>query len=100
MISCVTISELKVKVKYIIVAMMASSIAMIMGGQTAYGSHSSSPAACEGDGLETGQNGEFSQGLYEMCGEIYYDAFIEGCMSVEGNTRDVCESATDAGSTD
>ena len=76
---------------------------MIMGGQTmmaAYGSHSSSPAACEGDGLETGQNGEFSQGLYEMCGEIYYDAFIEGCMSVEGNTRDVCESATDAGSTD
>jgi hypothetical protein len=35
-----------------------------------------------------------------MCEEVggadeYYDAFIEGCMSVEGNTRDVCEAATD-----
>jgi hypothetical protein len=30
-----------------------------------------------------------------MCGDAYYDAFIEGCMSVEGNTRDVCEAATD-----
>ena len=30
-----------------------------------------------------------------MCGDTYYDAYIEGCMS-EGNTRDMCESATDA----
>ena len=26
----------------------------------------------------------------------YYNGFIDGCMSVEGNTQDVCESATDA----
>ena len=26
----------------------------------------------------------------------YYDAYVEGCMSIEGNTRDMCESATDA----
>ena len=37
-----------------------------------------------------------------MCEEVvggadaYYEGFIEGCMSVEGNTRDVCELATDA----
>jgi hypothetical protein len=61
----------------------------------AFASHSSDPVACEGDGLYDGKNGQFSQGLYDMCGDTYYDAFIEGCMSVEGNTRDVCESATD-----
>jgi hypothetical protein len=43
-----------------------------------------------------GKNNPFSQELYKMCGEVYYDAFIEGCMSVENNTREVCESATDA----
>ena len=76
----------------------ALSIAMIMGGQTmmAYASHSSDPIACEGDGLYDGKNNPFSQELYDMCGDTYYDAFIEGCMSVEGNTRDDCEQATDA----
>jgi hypothetical protein len=40
---------------------------------------------------------------YSSCGEeeggadAYYDIFIDGCMSVEGNTREVCEQATDAG---
>ena len=54
------------------------------------------PIACEGDGLYDGKNNPFSQEFYEMCGQVYYDAFIEGCMSVENNTREVCESATDA----
>jgi len=48
-----------------------------------------------GTRLYDGKNNPFSQELYEMCGDTYYDAYIEGCMSV-GNTRDVCESATDA----
>jgi hypothetical protein len=61
----------------------------------AFASHSSSPAACEGDGLEAGQDGEFSQELYDMCGDWYYDGFIEGCMSAD-NSLEVCESATDA----
>ena len=53
-------------------------------------------ASCESDGLYDGKNNPFSQELYEMCGDTYYDAYIDGCMSVEGNTRDDCESATDA----
>jgi len=61
-----------------------------------FASHSSDPIACEGDGLGDGKNGAFSQGLYDMCGDTYYEAFIEGCMSVD-NSREVCESATDAG---
>jgi hypothetical protein len=31
-----------------------------------------------------------------MCGDTHYDAFTEGCMSVEGNTERECEQATDA----
>lgn len=56
---------------------------------------------CYNSGYNDGQNGPFSQGTYDHCGEgngddDYYSGFIDGCMSVEGNTRDVCESATDA----
>ena len=66
-----------------------------------YASHGSSPIACEADGYEAGRDGSFSQELYETCEEVggadeYYEGFIDGCMSVEGNTRDVCELATDA----
>jgi hypothetical protein len=60
-----------------------------------FASHGTDFASCNNDGLYDGENGPFSQELYDMCGDTYYDAFIEGCMSVEGNTRDVCESATD-----
>ena len=54
------------------------------------------------DGYEAGLDGPFSQELYEMYEEVggadaYYQGFMEGCMSVEDNTRDDCESATDSG---
>ena len=60
-------------------------------------SHSADPIACEGDGIYDGKNNPFSQEFYKMCGEPYYQGFIEGCMSIEGNTREACEMATDAG---
>ena len=41
------------------------------------------PLAFEGDGLYDGKNNPFSQELYDMCGDTYYDAFIDGCMSVK-----------------
>lgn len=57
-------------------------------------------AECYDSGHDDVQNGPFSQGTYDHSGEgyvddDYYKGFIDGCMSVEGNTRDVCESATD-----
>jgi hypothetical protein len=82
---------------------MAMTIAMSIGiPAAAFASHGSNPAACEADGYEAGRDGPFSQELYETCAEVggadeYYEGFIDGCMSVEGNTREVCESATDAG---
>ena len=47
-------------------------------------------------GYEDEQNGPFNHDKHNECGRFYYDAFIDGCLSVSGNTRDVCESATDA----
>jgi hypothetical protein len=82
------------------IMVMAITIVMSIGIPTA--AFASSPAACEADGYEAGRDGPFSQELYETCAEVggadeYYEGFIDGCMSVEGNTREVCESATDAG---
>jgi hypothetical protein len=58
--------------------------------------------SCRDAGYDDGRNGPFSQGTYDHCGDeeggddAYYNGFIDGCMSVEGNTKDVCESATDS----
>jgi hypothetical protein len=58
--------------------------------------------SCYDSGYRDGQNGPFSEGAYDHCGDqaggdkAYYDGFIDGCMSLEGNTIDVYESATDA----
>ena len=64
---------------------------------------SSGDSSCYNSGFNDGQNGPFSQPTWDHCGDeeggddAYYEGFIDGCISVEGNTRDVCESATDAG---
>jgi hypothetical protein len=59
--------------------------------------------SCYDAGFDDGEKGPFNEATWDHCGDeeggddAYYDGFIDGCMSVEGNTRDVCESATDAG---
>lgn len=53
-------------------------------------------ASCGNAGYDDGQNGGFDNSKHDECGKFYYDAFVEGCMQVEGNTKDVCESASDA----
>ena len=60
-----------------------------------------SEGGCYNVGYDDGQNGSFSEDAFQdNCGPLnsdnrYFQGFIDGCMSVEGNTRDVCESATD-----
>lgn len=54
---------------------------------------------CWYDGYADGQDHLFNHDRNEECkdkGNQYYRAFIHGCLSVEGNTKEVCESATDA----
>jgi hypothetical protein len=58
--------------------------------------------SCRDAGYGNGREGHFSQETYDHCGDeeggndAYYEEFIDGCMSIEGNTKDVCESATDS----
>ena len=79
-----------------VVAIVTTIVTSIYGYSDAFASHGTDTASCQNDGLYDGKNNPFSQELFEMCGNTYHDAYIEGCMSVQGNTRDVCESATDA----
>lgn len=51
---------------------------------------------CYNKGYEDGLDHPYNHETSRKCGDTYHDAFIEGCMSVEGNTKDICESATDA----
>jgi hypothetical protein len=57
---------------------------------------SSDEVSCFEQGIVDGEDHPFNQRTYSNCGDDYYQGFLEGCMSVEGNTRDACESATDA----
>jgi hypothetical protein len=86
-------------IRTIVVATILA-IVLIPLTTNANASHGSSAIACEADGYEAGQDGPFSQDLYNTCqgigaGDEYYDGFIEGCMDAD-NSREVCEQATDA----
>jgi hypothetical protein len=57
---------------------------------------------CYDTGFIDGQDNPFSATTYQECdteskfvdGQNQYEAgFLDGCMSVEGNTRDACENA-------
>ena len=57
---------------------------------------------CYDAGYEDGQDFPLDGGANDFCrqftddqGNPYYTGFNDGCMLVEGNTMDVCESATD-----
>ena len=52
---------------------------------------------CFQAGKDDGRNNGFSQSEFDNCGPSYEHGFMKGCMSVEGNTKDVCNSAEDAG---
>lgn len=57
---------------------------------------SNDSVSCYERGIIDGEDHPFNQRTYDNCGDQYYQGFIEGCMSVDGNSRDVCESTTDA----
>jgi hypothetical protein len=54
---------------------------------------------CYDLGYEDGQDHPFNRDLYEGCldyVDTYYPGFIDGCMDVAGNTREICETFTDS----
>ncbi len=66
------------------------------GTLTTVNASSGDSVSCYERGIIDGEDHPFNQRTYDNCGDKYYQGFIEGCMSVEGNSRDVCESTTDA----
>lgn len=48
-------------------------------------------------GYSDGKDHPFSQEKFSKYGDSYLRGFMAGCMSVSGNTRAACNSATDAG---
>lgn len=55
------------------------------------------PDRCFQAGKDDGRDSQFSQSEFDTCGSSYEHGFMKGCLSVDGNTRDVCNSAEDAG---
>ena len=54
---------------------------------------------CYDDGYEDGLDHPYDHERGSACseyGRAYHNGFIAGCLSVEGNTRDICETFTDA----
>jgi hypothetical protein len=51
--------------------------------------------SCYDQGYFTGMDGPFDIQIHDRCGSSYYNGYVFGCISVPGNTRDVCESSTD-----
>ena len=48
-------------------------------------------------GYRDGRDHPFSQEKFSKYGDPYLRGFMDGCMSVPGNTRAACNGATDAG---
>ena len=87
---------------FLLLVLTSISVPVEMASATVQEDNGGSEGGCYNVGYEDGQNGSFSEDAFQdNCGPLnsdnrYYQGFIDGCMSVEGNTRDVCESATDA----
>lgn len=72
-------------------------LSMTIGSQSFVyaGNNNDNEVSCFDRGIIDGEDHPFSQRTYDNCGDDYYQGFIEGCMSIEGNSKDSCESATD-----
>jgi hypothetical protein len=79
----------------IILLIVPIILGMIISMYEANGS-SESEINCYEKGFRDGEEHPLNQNTYDDCGDLYYRGFIEGCISVEGNTMEACELATDS----
>lgn len=73
---------------------LAASI-ILMGNMVSYSSNENDGGDCYNSGFNDGQDHPFNQNEYDKCGSAYYDGFISGCISIQGNDHEMCVSATD-----
>ncbi|MDN5868702.1 MAG: hypothetical protein L0H55_15065 [Candidatus Nitrosocosmicus sp.] len=68
---------------------------LTIGPQISVYASTNNKVSCYERGLIDGEDNPFSQSTYAKCSDDYYQGFLQGCTSVDGNSRDICESATD-----
>lgn len=94
---------IKIIIFLVVISMLTGSIHFVYAGGPEWDydeRYEDIPGApeCWHDGYLDGGDNPFDHDRNEECrdkGNQYYRAFIHGCMSVEGNTEDICVSATD-----
>jgi hypothetical protein len=67
----------------------------IVSGISSISASNGGEVSCYDRGIIDGEDHPFSQNTFDKCGDDYYQGFLEGCKSVNGNTENICESATD-----
>ena len=82
--------------KMLVVVLVPLLLVNTIGAMSTVNASNDNSVSCHDRGVVDGEDHPFNQGTYDKCGNEYYQGFIEGCMSVEGNDRNTCESATDA----
>ncbi len=90
-----TSNALSLNKKVMFVLLSAFLVTITAVSTTAY-AETSIDRDCFQKGITDGKDHPFNQETHSECGDDYYKGFIQGCLSVEGNTIDVCEGATDA----
>lgn len=100
------ISEMKIQIiikkstksnrSFSIILLLLTILSLGLGSNMSLVSASSeNDVSCYDRGIIDGEDHPFNQRTFNKCGEDYYQGFLQGCMSVDGNDRDICESATD-----
>ena len=87
-----SIFSLNKKVEFVLLSVFLITMAIV--SKTAYASNDDD-LSCFNRGTIDGEDHPFNQATYSKCGDDYYEGYIEGCDSTEGNTIDICESSTD-----
>jgi hypothetical protein len=85
-----------------ILFLLTISFLMIASTQYVFAGGPSDAESCYDNGYRHGMDKPFEVNTNKMCERFsddgknpYYEGFIDGCKSVEGNTEEICENATD-----
>ena len=76
---------------------MTIIILILMLGSPAYNlSVYAKHTECFNSGVSDGKDHPFDASRFDRCGQDYENGFLKGCLSVQGNTKEVCSSVEDS----
>lgn len=83
-------------IKILLIMLLPLLLTSTTGAISTVNANSDNSVSCYERGVIDGEDHPFNQRTHGNCGDEYYQGFLYGCMSVEGNSKNICESATDA----